>query len=408
MLTERQSAIIKQTVPVLQEHGEALARHMYERMFRENPEVKDYFNPAHQRSGTQQRALAGAILAYAQHIDDPSALTDAIELIAQKHVSLTIRPEHYPVVGENLLASIREVLGEAATEEVVDAWAAAYGALADVFINREKQIYSGQEQTYGWQGFKDFVIARREVVSDNIVSLYLEAADGQALAPHKPGQYISIRVKMPDGRLVMRNYSLSNAPGSPYYRISVKREDAPAADAPGGVFSNYLHHDLQVGDRVGLTPPCGEFTLELPEDSDKPLVFIAGGVGITPILSMVQSALENSAVARPILFIQGALNGAVHAFADELHTLSERYANLQAHVRYSDPRPEDRESGRHDSEGLIDEALLENMVGGQEAAYYFCGPQPMLAQVERILQQQAVPDSDRHYEFFGPAGTLAA
>lgn len=408
MLTERQSAVIKQTVPVLQEHGEALARHMYERMFRENPEVQGYFNPAHQRSGTQQRALAGAILAYAQHIDDPAALTGAIELIAQKHVSLTIRPEHYPVVGENLLASIREVLGEAATEEVVDAWAAAYGVLADVFINREKQIYSGQEQTYGWQGFKDFVIARREVASDNIVSLYLEAADGQALAPHKPGQYVSIRVQMPDGRLVMRNYSLSNAPGAAHYRISVKREDAPVEDAPGGVFSNYLHDELQVGAQVALTPPCGEFTLELPEDADKPLVFIAGGVGVTPILSMLQSALENSAVARPILFIQGALNGAVHAFADELHGLTARYSNLQAHVRYSDPRPEDRDSGHHDSEGFIDEALLENMVGGQQAAYYFCGPQPMLAQVERILQERAVPASDRHYEFFGPAGTLAA
>ena len=82
VLTDQQKTIIKQTVPVLQAHGEALTRHFYERMFRVNPEVRDYFNPAHQRSGSQQRALAGAILAYAQHIDNPAVLGDAVELIA--------------------------------------------------------------------------------------------------------------------------------------------------------------------------------------------------------------------------------------------------------------------------------------------------------------------------------------
>ncbi|MED5501180.1 MAG: globin domain-containing protein, partial [Pseudomonadota bacterium] len=111
MPTPAQIDVIKQTVPVLQQHGETLTRHFYARMFEHNPEVKRYFNPAHQRSGGQQRALAGAILAYAQHIEDPSALASAIEVIAQKHTSLTIQPEHYPIVGENLLASIQEVLG---------------------------------------------------------------------------------------------------------------------------------------------------------------------------------------------------------------------------------------------------------------------------------------------------------
>ncbi|MDA3920139.1 MAG: NO-inducible flavohemoprotein [Salinisphaera sp.] len=408
MLTDRQSAVIKQTVPVLQEHGEALAAHMYQRMFRENPEVQGYFNPAHQRSGTQQRALASAVVAYAQHIDNPEALAGAVELIAQKHVSLTIRPEHYPIVGKHLLASIREVLGEAATDEIIDAWAAAYAALADIFVKREQQIYDGQDATYGWHGFKEFVIARREPASDNIMSLYLEPADGRPLAPHKAGQYVAIRADLPDGRRVMRNYSLSNAPGTSYFRISVKRETAPEADAPDGVFSNYLHNQLQVGDRVALTPPCGEFTLDIPEDERKPLVFIAGGVGVTPLLSMLQSALDHAAGLRPIVFIQGALNGAVHAFADELRTLQARHPNLSAHVRYSDPLPADRDAGGYDSEGLIDDGLLEDMVGGQQAAYYFCGPQPMLAQVNRLLSLRDVAEADRRYEFFGPAGTLAA
>ncbi|MES1954190.1 bifunctional nitric oxide dioxygenase/dihydropteridine reductase 2 [Salinisphaera hydrothermalis EPR70] len=408
MLSDRQKALIKETVPVLQEHGETLTRHMYERMFKHNPEVRDYFNPAHQVEGSQQRALAGAIVAYAQHIDQLEALGDAVELIAQKHVSLTIRPEHYPIVGENLLASIREVLGEAATDEILDAWGAAYGQLAEIFIDREQQIYDQHERDYGWRDVKDFVVARREQASDNIVSLYLEPADGQPLAAHQPGQYIAVHVTLPDGRRLKRNYSLSNAPGTPYYRISVKRETAPDADAPEGMFSNYLHDQLKVGDRIALTPPCGEFTLDLPVEERKPLVFIAGGIGVTPVLSMLYGALQQSSAMRPIIFIQGALNGAVHAFADELRELSARYHNLHLHVRYSEPRAEDREIGRYDSEGFIDQSLLETMVGDAAATYYFCGPTPMLSHVDRLLEARGVPASDRQYEFFGPAGSLEA
>lgn len=408
MLTAEQTAVIKQTVPVLQAHGETLTRHFYDRMFRENPEVREYFNPAHQRSGSQQRALAGAICAYAENIDNPSALADAVELIAQKHASLGIRAGHYPIVGENLLASIREVLGEAATDDVIDAWAAAYGVLADIFIAREKQIYQAQEDAYGWQGFKPFVIARREPASDNIVSLYLEPADAQPLAPHEPGQYVTIRATLPDGERVMRNYSLSNAPGTPYYRISVKRETAPANDAPNGVFSHYLHAHLKAGDRVELSPPCGEFTLALPTDEDKPLVFIAGGVGVTPLVSMLHAALEKSAAARPIVFIQGALNGAAHAFAEELRALKATYPNLRAHIRYSAPVEADRQANHHDSEGLIDDELLDTLIGETQATYYFCGPKPMLQHVHRLLQRRAVPEHDVHYEFFGPADSLAS
>ncbi len=408
MLKPETIATVKQTIPALQAHGETLTRHFYARMFRENPEVKSYFNPAHQQAGTQQRALAGAICAYAQNIDNPAALADAVELIAQKHVSLGIKPEHYPIVGENLLAAIREVMGEAATDEVIDAWAEAYGVLADIFIEREQQIYDAQEKTHGWQGFRRFTVARREAASDNIVSFYLEPADGEPLAAHEPGQYTTVKVALADGRTAMRNYSLSNAPGTPYYRISVKREPAPAPDAPAGAVSNHLHDHLQVGDSLELGPPCGEFTLDLPSEESRPLVFIAGGVGITPILSMLHSALERSSKTRPIVFIQGALNGTVHAFAEELRMLKEQYSNLQLHVRYSDPRPEDRAAGRYDSEGIVDGQLLDDLQAGPSAKYYFCGPKPMLQHVNKLLKGKQVPAGDIHYEFFGPAEALEA
>lgn len=140
-------------------------------MFTHNPEVAPFFNPANQAGGTQQRALASAICAYAANIDNLEVLGGAVELIAHKHTSLQIKPEHYPIVGENLLASIREVLGDGATDDVINAWAEAYGFLADILIGREKQIYKeSAEKEGGWDGFRRFKIERKERESDIITS----------------------------------------------------------------------------------------------------------------------------------------------------------------------------------------------------------------------------------------------
>lgn len=406
MLSPATIEVVKQTVPVLQEHGETLTRHFYQRMFSHNPEVKAFFNPAHQQAGTQQRALAGAICAYAQHIDNPSALASAVELIAQKHASLGIKAEHYPIVGENLLASIREVLGEAATDEIINAWAEAYGVLADIFIQREGQIYQQQEETYGWEGFKPFLVEKRERCSDNIESFYLCPADGSRLAKHQPGQYITLRIPLEDGTTTMRNYSVSNRPGEAWFRISVKRETGNSAGVPEGVVSNYLHNKLRAGDTVDVAPPAGEFTLALPKEANKPLVFLAGGVGVTPLMSMLQVALEESPAQRSITFIQTALDGEVCPFVDELAALEKQYDNLTLHVRFSDPRPGDIESGRCDSEGLIDNTLLDKLIGNVDAAWYFCGPTPMLQHIRQLLKQRGVTDDAQHFEFFGPAKAL--
>lgn len=404
MLTPAQTDIMKQTVPVLQASGETLTRHFYARMFQHNPEVQAYFNPAHQRSGSQQRALAGAILAYAQHIDNPAVLGQAIEIIAQKHTSLTIQPEHYPIVGENLLASIREVLGEAATEDVIDAWAAAYGQLAEVFIQREKAIYTEQDERFGWSGFKPFVVTRREAESDNIVSIYLEPADGQPLAAHQPGQYVSIRLHTADDELAMRNYSLSNAPGASAYRISVKREAGHGEGVAGGKASNRVHDALAVGDRVELSPPCGEFTLQMPEAETQPLVLIAGGVGVTPLISMAHAALETSAT-RPVIFVQAARHGGVRPFGSELEALAAKHANFRLHVCFDEPRSED---AGFDKRGLIEAEDLKVWVGDRQATYYFCGPLPMMRQLDQLLAAQGVPAENRRYECFGPLQPLAA
>ena len=141
MLTPNQISLVKATIPVLREHGVALTAHFYARMLKGNPELRQVFNQGHQRAGRQQEALAAAVLAYAEHIENPAALLPAVEHIAGKHVSVGIRAEHYPIVGRHLLASIQEVLGEAATPELIEAWGAAYGQLAGILIEKESALY---------------------------------------------------------------------------------------------------------------------------------------------------------------------------------------------------------------------------------------------------------------------------
>src|SRR5271165_2303755 len=187
MLSDKTISIVKSTAPILEEHGETLTRHFYKRMFLHNPEVKEFFNPANQAAGLQQKALAAAICAYAANIDNLTVLGGAVELIAQKHASLQIKSEHYPIVGQNLLASIREVLGGRATDEVIDAWANAYGFLAEILIDREKEIYREHaEAPGGWEGFKSFRVARKEVESEVITSFYLVPLDGMKLPEFLP------------------------------------------------------------------------------------------------------------------------------------------------------------------------------------------------------------------------------
>lgn len=406
MLSPTTIAIVKSTAPVLEENGELLTRHFYKRMFSHNPEVAVFFNPAHQKSGSQQKALAGAICAYAANIDNLGALAGAVELIAQKHASLQIKPEHYSIVGENLLASIREVLGAAATDDIINAWAEAYNFLAAVMIKRETQIYEEQAATrHSWSGFTPFRIARKEKESDIITSFYLVPAQGGPLPEFKPGQYITVRVPSPDGATTMRNYSLSDKPGRDHFRISVKRETGAKADTPNGYVSNMLHDLVDTGAMIELAPPCGEFFLKTETPPERPLVLIAGGVGITPLLSILQTALETTP-GRNISFIHACLHEGVQPFGKVLDDLAAAHKNLTVHTRYSEPAPEGVNRTAAASEGFVDGALIESLISGRDADYYFCGPKPFMIAIYNQLVMWDIPEAQINFEFFGPREDL--
>lgn len=320
-------------------------------------------------------------------------------MIAQKHASLLVKAEHYPIVGENLLASISEVLGDGATPDILDAWAKAYGFLTDILVKREAEIYSEQNKNPGgWEGFKSFKVLRKEKESDVITSFYVIPTDGSPLPPFKPGQYITVRVPTQNGATTMRNYSLSDQPGKEWFRISVKREDGSTESAPMGYVSHFLHDHLQEGYNIEVAPPCGVFFFDQSETEDVPLVFLGAGVGITPLHSMLLHALEIFP-NRPIVLIHAVQNEDVQAFQKTHDALSKNYPNLQVFYRYSDDQTA---SGPNKSHGLVTTDYLKTILPTLKSQYYICGPKPFMQSLYQDLINAHVESSTIHMEFFGP------
>lgn len=389
--------LVKATVPVLKEHGVALTTHFYHRMFHHNPELKQIFNRTHSESGKQATALAMAVLAYAENIDDPSVLAPVVELVANKHASVGIRAEHYPIVGKHLLASIREVLGEAASDELIEAWAVAYGALADVFIAAENKLYAeSANKDGGWSGWRSFRIVDKVKESEEITSFYLKPADGGTLPEYRAGQYVSLRIFVPDwGYMQPRQYTVSDAPGGRQLRVSIKREPA-RGEVPAGRVSNRLHEEFGVGDVIDVAPPFGDFYLH--EDRDTPVVLISGGVGITPMIAML-NRLVATAPQRQVHFLHACRNAGVFAFRDHLSTVAAAHPQVTLHVR--------QDEGAADAPaqvGTLDLRELGEAVLAPGADYYLCGPADFMQNHIRTLHALGVGSERIHAEVFSTGG----
>ncbi|MED1865207.1 NO-inducible flavohemoprotein [Fictibacillus nanhaiensis] len=393
MLQQKTIEIIKSTVPVLQVHGEAITSRFYEMLFQKHPELLNIFNHANQKKGRQQAALANAVYAAAANIDKLETIIPVVKGIAHKHRSLGVKPEHYPVVGENLLLAIKDVLGDAATEEIINAWAEAYGVIAEVFIGIERNMYGDAD----WKGFRPFVVTDKVEESSVITSFYLRPQDEKPLAKYKPGQYVSVKMDIPGQENThIRQYSLSDAPGKSSYRISVKKESG--RNAVDGIVSVYLHESVGEGDILYLSAPAGDFYLNT--NSEKHVVLISGGVGLTPIVSMLKTVASEQP-EREITFVHAAINGQTHALKNEVKEIAEASNHITTHFVYESPLDEDL---GYTKRGYIDQAWLKEILPLKEDAdYYFCGPIPFMRGINTALQKLNVPKENIHFEFFGPA-----
>ncbi len=186
--------------------------------------------------------------------------------------------------------------------------------------------------------------------------------------------------------------------------VSVKKETGQEANTPAGYVSNLLHDNVKAGDNIQIAPPCGDFFLDLTEKHERPLVLLSAGVGITPILSILLSVIEETP-DRPIIFIHGSLNKGTQAFKEVIDNLASQHPNLKVHYRYSDPIDE-APNDTNTSIGLIDANLIEEMVSDRNADYYFCGPKPFMVNIYHDLLEWGIPASQVHFEFFGPRQEL--
>lgn len=402
-LTEEQIRLVKATAPVFQQHGVTITTYFYKRMFNNHPELKNIFNLAHQATGAQPTALANAVFAYAANIDNLGALGKAVSLIAHKHCSLNILPNQYPIVGENLLASVKEVLGDAVDQATLDAWKVAYQQLADILIGAEKSLYDEAEAVEGgWRGWRQFNVAKKVIESDEVVSFYLEPVDKGAISHYKPGQFISIKQFVPElGYEQPRQYSLSTASNAKYLRISVKREVA-LNERPAGQMSNLLHIGVKEGMQVDISPPFGDFFLD--PDAKTPVVLVSGGVGLTPMITMLET-LTQQGKDRKVVFVHGARNKKVHAMKEFLNDIVAKHSALVSRsIWYGDAT--DAEQGKdYDHTGRIQFDKIKEQVLLPEADYYLCGPVPFMHNMENQLISLGVKKEKIHSEAFGEAPT---
>lgn len=403
-LTQAQIDIVKSTVPILRTGGETLTKHFYKMLFRDFPQTKIFFNHTHQATGDQPRALANSVLMYAENIETLGNLGPLAAQIVNKHVALQVQPEHYPIVGQCLLKSIREVLGEeTATDAVLEAWGAAYGQLADMLIGAEAAAYNAiAEAEGGWRGARAFTVAKKVAESDVITSFVLAPADGKAVTKYEPGQYLGLQLQV-GGEEVRRNYSLSQAADGATLRISVKRE-------PKGLASGYLHGEVAEGATLNVFAPAGEFVLaKSTAPVPRHTLLLSAGVGVTPLFAMLQHLSAHAAPGATVSFVNFSKTAQSQAFAKDVEAIvAARPATFSCKfIHTSESNGAVGSANEAASVDAVIAALPPSVAASlADVDAYIVGPKGFLRAMRKGLIAKGVPTEQVRFEFFGPAASL--
>ncbi len=260
---------------------------------------------------------------------------------------------------------------------------------------------------HSWPGLRKFRIQRKVPECPGVCSFHLTPHDGKPLPSFKPGQFLTFHLNiLGEGRgaeqKVVRCYSLSDSPNSSgHYRVTNKKALPPPdkPDAPPGAASGFFHDHLEEGDILDVEAPRGNFHLDMSEQL--PVVLIAGGIGITPLLSMLNAIVESGSRVETWLFF-GVRNGKEYIFKEHLERIAGEKENIRLHVCYSNPDDGDVEGKDHHA-GWVSVDLFKRLLPSNNYDFYICGPAPMMGSITPQLEEWGVPKDKVHFEAFGPA-----
>ena len=251
-----------------------------------------------------------------------------------------------------------------------------------------------------WNGWRKFIVAKKVMECTDICSFYLAPHDKKSLPDFLTGQYLTFRIDVPgQNKPVVRCYSLSDSPRRDAYRITIKRIQPRDKDTPPGLVSSFFHDHLNEGDILDVKAPSGQFCLD---PAGGGVVLIGCGIGVTPVLSMLNTLVTQGS-RRDIWFFNGVRNRAEHVMKEHLETIARENPNVYLHVCASKP-DRDYELGRdYQHEGRISIELLKELLPSSNFDFYLCGPGPMMREVTEGLKEWGVPETNIHYETFGPS-----
>ncbi|KAI7780468.1 hypothetical protein LA080_015981 [Diaporthe eres] len=386
-LTYKEAQLVKGTIPFLKEHGESISDIVYSTLVKRHPELNNTLNVIHLKDGRLARALTVVILRFATSVNNISELIPKLERICNKHCTLGIKPEHYEILGGLLIETFEDVMGPALTPDAKAAWLKAYRILSNMMIGREKIIYKDFER-YKWGSWRKFKLDRKVCESDDLCSFYLVPKDGMQLPKFLPGQYISIRLFVPEiGYYQTRQYSMSDSPrGGDYYRITVKRAKAQTAYHDPGMLSNILIDRVKTGDDIECSHPSGDFFLDTTVPSSVPIVLISAGGGVGPLVSILNAVTEEQPT-RHISWIHGCREDV--PFNTRLTVLKRRCPNLNTTIFKTVCTRGDIQGVTYDYNSRIDlpkvsPSLLH--LGHSGTEYYICGPEVFM----KTMMQQLI------------------
>ena len=320
-------------------------------------------------------------------------MTDVIQLISIAILAICFA-YCLSILGQNFSANRLAVAREAAELGHLN-------ALTGELIERQrvkKEIDEG-----AWNGFRKFRVSKKQIEAKDQCSFYLTPHDGRPVPPFQPGQFLTFRLDIPDQRKpVIRCYSLSDCPRPDHYRVTIKRVPPPRdTEHPPGLSSNFFHDSIEEGQILDVRAPGGHFFLDTSRST--PVVLIGGGIGLTPVLSMVNHIVETGS-KRETWFFYGVQNGEDHAMKEHLQKIDEEHDNIKICVVYSRPREgEDVEGVDYKYQGRVGADLFREVLPSNNYDYYFCGPPPMMNSLFEGLREWDVPEEKIHYEAFGPA-----